>query len=118
MSEKFEKPINAAAVSGTAVKMPSEETMYDLAEFYKTFGDSTRTKLLTALSFSELCVSDLSALLKMTKSAVSHQLRILRHNKLIKGRRDGREIYYSLADTHVQDILKYGYEHIAEKAGV
>ncbi len=115
MSEKYEKPINAAAVLKTAKKMPLDETMYDLAEFYKTFGDSTRTKLLTAISFAELCVSDLSALLKMTKSAVSHQLRILRHNKLIKGRRDGREVYYSLSDSHVQDILNCGYEHISER---
>ncbi|MDR0314652.1 MAG: metalloregulator ArsR/SmtB family transcription factor [Oscillospiraceae bacterium] len=90
-------------------------TIYDLADFFKVFGDSTRVKILTALDKSEMCVCDLAVLLNMTKSAVSHQLKSLRTAKLVTSRRDGKNIFYSLADDHVKDIIEKGLEHINEK---
>ena len=95
--------------------MPDEEMLYDLADFYKVFADSTRIKILYALLQSELCVCDLAETLNMTQSAVSHQLRILKQAKLIKNRREGKSIFYSLADGHVRTIISQGIEHIEEK---
>ena len=95
-------------------KMPDSDLLYDVAELFKVFGDSTRACILSALVYSELCVCDIANLLQMTKSAVSHQLRILRQNKLVKQRRSGKEIYYSLADDHVEKILAMAMEHICE----
>lgn len=94
--------------------MPSEETMQGLAEFYKVFGDPTRIKILCTLFQSELCVCDLAEVTGMTQSAISHQLRMLKQMKLVKNRREGKIVYYSLADAHIQSILNQGMEHIAE----
>ena len=94
--------------------MPDDEYMKELAEFYKVFGDATRVKILYALLESEMCVCDLAALLKMTQSAISHQLRVLKQMKLVKNRREGKTIYYSLADGHIQNIISQGMEHITE----
>lgn len=95
-------------------KLPDEETLYDLAELYKIFGDSTRIKILFVLLETEMCVCDIAKTLNMTQSAISHQLRILKQNKLIKNRRDGKTIFYSLADDHVNLILNQGLDHICE----
>jgi len=95
-------------------RMPPEEILYDLAELYKVFGDSTRIKILYALFESELCVFDISQLLEMSMSAISHQLRVLKQSKLVRFRREGRTIYYALADDHVKTILGQGMEHICE----
>lgn len=94
--------------------MPDEETVQGLAEFYKVFGDVTRVKILCVLFQTELCVCDLAEVVGMTQSAVSHQLRILKQMKLVKNRRDGKTVYYSLADSHIQMILNQGMEHIRE----
>ena len=94
--------------------MPDEEELYDLAELFKVFGDSTRIRILFVLLEAEVCVCDLAAALNMTQSAVSHQLRILKQNKLVKSRRDGKSIFYSLADGHVRTIIDQGREHIEE----
>lgn len=93
---------------------PSEESLMDLAELYKMFGDSTRIKILYALFDAELCVCDIAALLGMTVSAISHQLRLLRSAKLVGFRREGKTVFYSLADDHVRTILGMGMEHILE----
>jgi len=95
-------------------KLPDEETLFDLAEIFKVFGDSTRIKILFVLFESEMCVCDLSELLKMTQSAVSHQLRVLKQAKLVKARREGKSVFYSLTDSHVRIILDQGMEHISE----
>ena len=92
--------------------MPDEERIKELADFYKVFGDATRVKILYVLLESEMCVCDLAALLKMTQSAISHQLRILKGAKLVKNRRDGKLMYYSLDDEHVKQIFDAGYKHI------
>lgn len=95
-------------------KMPPEEMLYDLAELFKIFGDSTRVKILWALSSSEMCVCDIAALLATTNSAISHQLRILKSAKLVKARKAGKEAYYSLSDDHVHQIFSQGIDHIRE----
>jgi len=95
-------------------KMPPEENLYDLAELFKVFGDSTRIKILCALFESEMCVCDITSLLNMTQSAISHQLRILKTSKLVKSRKEGKSVFYSLADDHVKSIFKEGLEHINE----
>lgn len=94
--------------------MPDEERIKELAEFYKVFGDATRVKILYVLLESEMCVCDLAALLRMTQSAISHQLRVLKQMKLVKNRREGKTVYYSLADGHIQNIISQGMEHIME----
>lgn len=96
------------------ISMPEETELYDLAELFKVFGDSTRIRILYVLSENEECVGDIAQILNMTQSAISHQLRILKQNKLVKVRRDGKQIYYSLADDHVRVILAMGKEHIEE----
>lgn len=94
--------------------LPEEEQLYDLADFFKVFADTTRIKILYVLFESEVCVCDLAALLGMTQSAISHQLRILKQSKLVKNRREGKTIFYSLADDHIKLILGQGMEHINE----
>lgn len=94
--------------------MPAEETLFDLAELFKIFGDSTRIKILYVLFESEMCVCDIAQLLGMTQSAISHQLRALKNARLVKARRDGKTVFYSLADQHVKTILDQGLEHISE----
>ena len=95
--------------------MPEETELYDLAELFKVFGDSTRIRILFVLSSAEVCVCDLARVLNMTQSAISHQLRILKQNKLVKSRREGKSIFYSLADGHVT-INAQGRDHIEEDA--
>ena len=94
--------------------MPDEETLYDLADLFRIFADSTRIKILYVLFESEMCVCDIAQLLGMTQSAISHQLRALKQSKLVKYRREGKTIFYSLADDHVVTILGQGMEHIEE----
>ncbi|MDY5014986.1 MAG: metalloregulator ArsR/SmtB family transcription factor [Eubacteriales bacterium] len=93
---------------------PDEEVLYDLAELFKVFGDSTRIKILFALESAELCVGDIAELLMMTQSAISHQLRILKGSHLVRSRREGKAMLYSLADAHVRTMLDQGLEHIEE----
>lgn len=97
------------------MQMPDEDLLFDLAELFKIFGDSTRVKILFALLDSELPVNDIAEKLQMTQSAISHQLRILKTNKLVKYRRDGKSLIYSLDDEHVQEILNTGMAHVSEK---
>lgn len=94
--------------------LPEETELYDLAELFKVFGDSTRIRILFVLFEAEVCVCDLAKALNMTQSAISHQLRILKQNKLVKNRREGKSIFYSLADDHVRAIINQGREHIEE----
>lgn len=95
-------------------KMPPEENLYDLAELFKVFGDTTRIKILCALAESEMCVCDIAALLNMTQSSISHQLRVLKHARLVRYRRDGKVVYYSLDDEHVKQIFNQGLIHLNE----
>lgn len=94
--------------------IPAETELYDLAELFKIFGDSTRIRILYVLFEAEVCVCDLAEALNMTQSAISHQLRILKQNKLVKSRREGKSVFYSLADDHVRTIMDQGREHIEE----
>ena len=94
--------------------MPDEERLYDLAELFKVFGDSTRIRILYVLFESELCVCDIAELLNMSQSAISHQLRILKQARLVRARREGKTVYYFLADDHVRAINGQGMEHIDE----
>ena len=109
-----EKIVNQEAAEKIAKCMPDDEYLYDLSELFRIFGDSTRIKILFALFDAELCVGDIAAILNLSQSSVSHQLRILKDNKLVKFRRDGKSIYYSLDDDHVRSILKLGMEHVEE----
>ena len=95
--------------------LPDDDTLFDLADLFKIFGDTTRVKILYALFESELCVCEIAELLGMTSSATSHQLRVIKDAGLVRGRRDGKTIYYSLADEHVRSILEMGFEHITEE---
>ena len=95
-------------------KLPAEESLMDLAELFKVFGDSTRIRILFVLFEAEVCVCDLAEALNMTQSAISHQLSILKRNKLVKSRREGKSMFYSLADDHVRTIVSQGMEHIEE----
>lgn len=107
--------IHSELVQKVLSDIPDEETLYDLAELFKVFGDSTRVRILLALFESELCVCDIAESLNMTQSAVSHQLQILRQSKLVKSRREGKSIFYSLADSHVVTIIAQGLDHICEE---
>lgn len=101
-------------VKAVKEKMPDEDELYDLAEIFKVFGDSTRIKILYVLFEQEMCVCDIAQLLNMTQSAVSHQLKILKQSRLVKNRREGKAVFYSLADGHVRSIINQGLEHIEE----
>lgn len=94
--------------------MPEDEILYDLAELFKIFGDSTRIKILYVLFESEMCVCDIAQLLNMTQSAISHQLQVLKKSKLVKYRREGKSVIYALSDNHVRTILDQGMEHVGE----
>lgn len=109
-----ETKVHQDAVDQVRDQLPPEENLYDLAELFKMFGDSTRVKILYALLESELCVCDIARLLNVSQSAVSHQLRVLKGGKLVKFRREGKTLFYSLADDHVVGILSQGMEHILE----
>lgn len=95
-------------------KMPDEDKLYDLAELFKIFGDSTRIRILFVLFEEEVCVCDLAEVLHMTQSAISHQLKILKQSKLVQSRREGKSVFYSLADDHVRTIIAQGMEHVEE----
>lgn len=94
--------------------MPPDESLYELADFFKVFGDSTRIKILYALCASEMCVQDLTDMLNMNQSAISHQLRTLKQAGLVKYRKDGKFVFYALADDHVTQIITQGMEHVSE----
>ncbi len=109
-----EKVINLEAAEKIAKNMPDDEYLYDLSELFRIFGDSTRIKILYALFDDELCVGDIAAILNLSQSSVSHQLRILKDNKLVRFRREGKSIFYALDDDHVRSILQLGMEHVEE----
>ena len=109
-----EHHVHKDLVDSVKLDMPDEESLYDLAELFKVFGDTTRIRILYVLFESELCVCDIAELLNMSQSAISHQLRVLKQAKLVKNRRDGKTIYYSLSDGHIISILSQGLEHIEE----
>ena len=101
-------------ISSVNEEMPDEEMLYDLAELFRIFGDSTRIKILYVLFEAEMCVCDIAELLHMTQSAISHQLRVLKQSKLVKFRREGKTVFYSLADDHVRPNIGMGMEHLCE----
>ncbi len=96
------------------MKLKDENELYDLAELFKVFGDSTRIRILFTLFDEEKCVTDIATALQITQSAISHQLKILKQSRLIRSRRDGKQIYYALADDHVRSIIGQGLEHVGE----
>lgn len=106
--------IHDEVISDVRKKMLDEDILFDLADIFKVFSDSTRVKILYALNIAEMCVCDIAVLLGTTKSAVSHQLRILKQSNLVKYRKDGRVVYYSLADDHVKTIFDQGIDHVCE----
>ena len=119
MAEKEVECCDAVEVHENLLKivnetMPEETELYDLAELFKVFGDSTRIRILFVLFEAEVCVCDLAQVLQMTQSAISHQLKILKQNKLVKSRREGKSIFYSLADDHVRTIIAQGCDHIED----
>ena len=109
-----EKHVHIQFANKIHQEMPDDDKLYDLAELFKVFGDSTRIKILFALFESEMCVCDIADTLNMTQSAISHQLRILKQSRLVKNRREGKQVYYSLSDDHVRSIIAQGWEHISE----
>ena len=106
--------VHEELVKAVNEKMPDEDRLYDLAELFKVFGDSTRIRILYVLFESEMCVCDIAQLLNMSQSAISHQLRVLKQSRLVKFRREGKTVYYSLNDRHVEQIINQGMEHITE----
>ena len=109
-----EKEVHADKVQYVNENMPSEDELYDLAELFKAFGDSTRIRILFALFEADICVCDLAESLNMTQSAISHQLRVLKQARLVSSRREGKTIYYSLCDDHVKTIFYHAMEHVME----
>lgn len=107
--------IHEDVVNRVREAMPQEEKLYDLADLFKALGDSTRVRILSALFQAEMCVCDIAALLNMNQSAISHQLRVLKQARLVKNRRDGKVVYYSLDDEHVKGIFDQGLTHIDEQ---
>jgi ArsR family transcriptional regulator len=107
--------IHEEIVKKVKSNMPKEESLYDLAELFKVFGDTTRIKILYALFEEEMCVCDIAALLGMTQSAISHQLRVLKSAGLVKYRKEGKVAYYSLDDNHIENIFNQGFNHINHK---
>ena len=107
-------PEERALLERVEADMPDEESLYDLAELFKVFGDTTRIRILYALFESQLCVRDIAQVLGMTQSAISHQLRVLKQARLVRSRREGKQIYYFLADDHVRTILGQGMDHVTE----
>ncbi len=110
--------IHADLVEAAKKRMPDENELYDLADFFKVLGDSTRAKIIWALDESEMCVCDLAVLLNMTKSAISHQLSSLKQADLVKYRKEGKVVFYSLADNHIREIFEKGLEHIREDKSI
>ena len=106
--------VHGELVDRVKPELPEEEKLYDLAELFKIFGDTTRIRILYVLFEAEMCVCDIAEVLGMTQSAISHQLRILKQAKLVRNRREGKTVYYALADDHVRTIIYQGMEHIEE----
>jgi len=106
--------LDAETIEKVRREMPAEERLYDLAELFKVFGDSTRIRILYALTAAEMCVCDIATLLGMTQSAISHQLRILKNARLVKYRKHGKVVFYTLDDDHVAHIFAQGLQHVAE----
>ncbi|MBS7389091.1 MAG: metalloregulator ArsR/SmtB family transcription factor [Ruminococcus sp.] len=106
--------VHSSVLQKIIAEMPDEIELYNLAELFKVFGDSTRIRILYVLFEAEVCVCDLASALNMNQSAISHQLKILKQNKLVKARREGKSVFYSLADDHVRMIIAKGQEHIEE----
>ena len=106
--------VHSSVLQKIIAEMPDEIELYNLAELFKVFGDSTRIRILYVLFEAEVCVCDLASALNMNQSAISHQLKILKQNKLVKVRREGKSVFYSLADDHVRMIIAKGQEHIEE----
>lgn len=107
--------IHEDVVERVRQQMPEETPVYEVSELFKVFGDSTRSRMICALRLEEMCVCDLAALLNMTQSAISHQLRILRSSRLVKSRKQGRVVYYSLDDDHIGEIFSMAFTHIMEE---
>ena len=107
--------IHQEIVDDTLNKMPKDDLFYEIAEFFKLLGDTTRAKILFALDQNEMCVCDIANVLSMTKSSISHQLADLRKSGIVKSRRDGKEVYYTLDDDHVKGLFELGIEHIEHK---
>jgi ArsR family transcriptional regulator len=107
--------IHEDVINAVRKKLPNEELLFDLADLFKVFGDSTRIRIISALLHSEMCVCDIAVLLGMSKSAISHQLKELRQSKLVKYRREGKVVYYSLDDEHVETLFNQGLTHVSEK---
>ncbi len=108
--------IHEDVINKVREQIPSCEAIFDLANFFKILADSTRIRILSALLHAEMCVCDISVLLNMTQSAVSHQLRLLKQARLVKNRKDGKIVYYSLDDKHITDVLSVGFDHLGEKS--
>ncbi len=106
--------VHEEIVNRVSQEMPDEDSLFDLSELFKVFGDSTRIRILYCLFESEMCVCDIATLLNMTQSAISHQLSVLKKSKLVKSRRSGKTVFYSLADGHVRAIINQGMEHVKE----
>ncbi len=109
--------IHKDVVEKTIKKMPDQKTFEEIATFFKIIGDQTRAKILFALDSNEMCVCDIANVLGMSKSSISHQLSILRKNEIVKYRKSGKEVYYTLADHHVNEVFEIGMEHIEHKKG-
>ncbi len=107
--------VHEEIVADVNEQMPTEDVLFELSELFKVFGDSTRIRILYCLFVSEMCVCDIATLLNMTQSAISHQLSVLKRNKLVKSRREGKTIFYSLTDGHVRTMLDQGVEHVTEE---
>lgn len=107
--------VHETEVARARSKMPDDSVLSDLGDFFRTFGDSTRVRIVSALTSGELCVCDIAAALDMTVSAISHQLRVLRQAKIVHTRRDGKQIFYSIADEHVGILFSVGLEHVREE---
>jgi len=106
--------VHEEIVTRVSQQMPDEDSLFDLSELFKVFGDSTRIRILYCLFESEMCVCDIATLFNMTQSAISHQLSVLKKSKLVKSRRSGKTVFYSLADAHVRTIINQGMEHVQE----
>ena len=113
MAERFDAT-DGSLLEKVQGDMPDEESLYDLAELFKVFGDTTRIRILYVLFESEMCVCDIAEILNMTQSAISHQLRVLKQARLVRNRREGKQIYYFLADDHMRTIIGQGMDHISE----
>ena len=112
--EELENMLQGTDVFSLSDQVPTEEELYDLAELFKVFGDSTRIKILYVLVESDMSVGDIAQALNMTQSSISHQLRVLKQSRLVRFRREGKNIVYSLADDHVHTIMSQGLEHLEE----